>query len=408
MKILLSAIGCNPYDGSENYCGWSFALAMRKYHDVTVLTRSVNRPAIERYCAEYGIGDLRFLYCDVPDVAGLRHSGGIRFFLYLILWERAAFRMAKKLHARERFDVIHHVTLGDFRMIGSMWKLDAKFVCGPLGGAQLTPKALETYVRGHRREETFRKWMNIVIRYHPLYIRALRNTRLIYAANEETLDFLKGAVSGKTRCVLMTENGIGSDYLAAGETVRKPEKKNESVTVVWAGRMVYRKGLRLLLEAVGRIGGGAHPFSVRLYGEGPEQAGLEEMCGELGLRDRVFFCGSVPYGGMREIYAQADVFVFPSLRETTGTVLFEAMANKLPVVALNQNGARLIVENDCGILVDPNDPRGVVQGLADALRDLIENSEKRLAMGERAFQKLAERYTWEAKAAATAEMYGRL
>ncbi|MBQ2880995.1 MAG: glycosyltransferase, partial [Clostridia bacterium] len=57
---------------------------------------------------------------------------------------------------------------------------------------------------------------------------------------------------------------------------------------------------------------------------------------------------------IQQRYKEADIYVLPSLRETTGTALLEAMANKLPVVSLNQNGAKLVVTEDSGILVNVN------------------------------------------------------
>lgn len=57
----------------------------------------------------------------------------------------------------------------------------------------------------------------------------------------------------------------------------------------------------------------------------------------------------------------------PSLRETTGTAVFEAMANKLPIIALNQNGVKDIVQNDCGILVNVCSKEQVIVDLATAL-----------------------------------------
>lgn len=59
------------------------------------------------------------------------------------------------------------------------------------------------------------------------------------------------------------------------------------------------------------------------------------------MENRVFFHGNIPFAEMQEQYKKADVYCLPSLRETTGTAVFEAMANKLPIIALNQNGVKI-------------------------------------------------------------------
>ena len=111
---------------------------------------------------------------------------------------------------------------------------------------------------------------------------------------------------------------------------------------------------------------------------------------------------------MQEQYKKADVYCLPSLRETTGTAVFEAMANKLPIVALNQNGVKDIVQNDCGILVNVCSKEQVMVDLATALRKLIENDSMRQAMGENAFRKIKKNYTWSQRVCAMNEIYREL
>ena len=67
MKILYIAFACNPYIGSEAQCGWSWPANMRKYADVSVVTRRENRTDIERYMNEKDIHNIKVFYHDVPD-----------------------------------------------------------------------------------------------------------------------------------------------------------------------------------------------------------------------------------------------------------------------------------------------------------------------------------------------------
>ena len=73
------------------------------------------------------------------------------------------------------------------------------------------------------------------------------------------------------------------------------------------------------------------------------------------------------------------------MRETTGTSVFEAMANKLPVIALNQNGVKDIVEDDCGILIHISNREQIIREFAAALKYMIENPNMRQIWGNTAY-----------------------
>ena len=101
---------------------------------------------------------------------------------------------------------------------------------------------------------------------------------------------------------------------------------------------------------------------------------------------------------MQKLYKTSDIFVFPSLRETTGTVLFEAMVNGLPIVTFNQNGAALLVDETCGFRIDVNsDLRVIKSKFASAIQQLIENQSLKEELGLNAYKRVIEDYTWENK-----------
>lgn len=149
-------------------------------------------------------------------------------------------------------------------------------------------------------------------------------------------------------------------------------------------------------------------YIVDIYGEGDQKQFLKNKVRAYKLENRVFFHGNIPFAEMQEQYKKADVYCLPSLRETTGTAVFEAMANKLPIIALNQNGVKDIVQNDCGILVNVCSKEQVIVDLATALRKLIENDSMRQAMGEKAFWKIKKHYTWSKRVCAMNEIYREL
>lgn len=403
MRILYIAFACNPYVGSEAFCGWSWPLAMRKYCEVYVVTRKENRIGIEKYLGEHKINDINFFYYDIPDAINIYYKSGKMYMPYSVLWQNTSFRFIKKLHEKYQFEYIHQVTLGDFRIVNPAWKLNSKFIFGPVGGAQLTPESLKSYTLADQKTEQKRKCINQLTVSMPQYKNALKHIWLVLTANRETQEYLGRYIRNMKRCDLLTENGVMQEQLHE----YRVRPVTDPVVLLWSGRMIPRKGLSFLLDVL-KIIKSNNNFLLRLVGDGPEMESLKKKAKALKINDKVDFVGSVPYKEMEKIYLSSDIFVFPSLRETTGTVLFEAMANGLPIVTFDQNGAALLVTDSCGLKVNIHQAVcDIKKDFADKLRILIDNPVKRSEMGKNAYMHVVENYTWASKCKTFYENYLR-
>ena len=118
-KILLSAYACEPGKGSEPGVGWHWALELARLgHEVWVLTRAKNRPAVEAELVKMPHkANLHFLYYDLPAWARWWKKGSRGIHLYYVLWQWGAYRLATQVHPRERFDIVHHITFGDRKSV---------------------------------------------------------------------------------------------------------------------------------------------------------------------------------------------------------------------------------------------------------------------------------------------------
>lgn len=127
--------------------------------------------------------------------------------------------------------------------------------------------------------------------------------------------------------------------------------RNEECVFLVAGRMIYRKGLDFLFDALMTIPQETR-YQVRVVGDGPELVHLRKRCKDnLNLSEHVHCMGSIPYMEMEKEYAGADVFIMPSIRETTGTVLLEAMSKGIPVITINKfGGATLLIKTRVGFM----------------------------------------------------------
>lgn len=399
MKILYSAFECNPLKGSDMYVGWSWANKMSELHDVHVLTSEHNHKDIQTYCEAHHVKAV-FHFIDVPDwVKKIPHGYYVRY----VVWNRLAYNYAKNLHKKEHFDIAHHVSIADFREPGHLWKLGgAKFVFGPVGGGQSTPKVLLCYVRNYRLAEWFRDIINDVMLSLPRYKKAIHSAAKVLVSNDETMVVMRKHVGNQNNMEQDCELGIDQSYLdARANLVHKTEDK---VHILVSGRLKFRKGVAMLVDAVSRMKTNI-PFVVDIYGQGEEWDNISAQMRNYNLEDKVIMHGVVKFEEMQEINKKSDIYVLPSLRETTGTSVVEAMANKLPVVALKQNGVKHLVGDDCGILVEIKDLDTILNDLAKTLDTLIENPELRVRLGENGYDKLMKEYTWDAKMKKYSDIY---
>jgi len=162
-----------------------------------------------------------------------------------------------------------------------------------------------------------------------------------------------------------------------------PEEQGGPPRIAAAGRLVPDKGFDVLLLAFAEITDEHPDVELDLAGDGPERPNLETMAASLGIADRVRFRGWVGSNAMPELFGAAAIAVLPSrINEGLGMVLVEAGLAGCALVGSDVGGIRdIVLPERTGILVPPNDPRG----LAGALRTLLRDPErtKRLGAGAR-------------------------
>ncbi|MEM3874912.1 MAG: glycosyltransferase family 4 protein [Candidatus Bathyarchaeia archaeon] len=176
-----------------------------------------------------------------------------------------------------------------------------------------------------------------------------------------------------------------------------PEEK----IVLFVGRLVYEKGIHVLINAVPKVLEKVNAKFV-IVGNGYMQQSLSEHIRNIGLAHKVMFTGFVDNGTLRNLQKCADVSVVPSLFEPFGIVALEAMAAKSPVVVSDTGGLSEIVEHEVtGVKVYPNNPDSLAWGITRVLLD--ENLAKKLR--ENAYRKVIENYNWEKISQQTRKVY---
>lgn len=172
----------------------------------------------------------------------------------------------------------------------------------------------------------------------------------------------------------------------------------DAPVIVSVTRMVARKNLRRLIEALPGVRERAPGTLMVLAGTGPERDALQRRATELGLKDAVRFPGRIADGEMAAHYSLGDVFALPSLAsekdvEGFGIVFLEAGACETPVVGGRSGGIPdAVEEGGTGLLVDPLDTEKLAEALADLLLDRARGRE----MGRKARLRIQNGFTWSA------------
>lgn len=147
--------------------------------------------------------------------------------------------------------------------------------------------------------------------------------------------------------------------------IAKEEFKDKKI-VIYAGKLTQMKAVDVLLQAV-RLYEDRLPETLTLIvGDGEEREELEHLAEDLRLQS-VRFLGNVDQQSLRRLYNVSDISVVPSRREAFGLVALEAMACGIPVVATNSGGLPDFVNDEVGVLVKPEDPQDLAEGIMNAL-----------------------------------------
>ena len=391
LRILLSAYACEPHLGSEPGIGWHWATRLaRAGHDVRVLTRANNRASIERALAADPVANLGFAYYDLPAwMRKWKNHSGLWARIYYLLWQGGAYRVARRLCRETRFDIVHHITFGVFRHPSFMAFLGPPFVFGPVGGGETAPRELrKTFpLRGYLID-LVRDFANWIVRVDPLMAAVFRRSAATLCKTRETLSSIPARY--RDNCVVQVE--LGTDE-RSGQALHRAREAG-GFRILYVGRLVYWKGLHLGLMAFAGFCR-SHPDScLTVIGRGPDEAWLHKLSDDLGVSDAVTWIPHLERAAVMRAYARHDAFLFPSLHDSSGNVVLEALSCGLPVVCLDAGGPAVLVDPSCGFKVRPGEPQQVVEDLSRALDTLAQNPVLLRAMSRAASVRARDNFSW--------------
>lgn len=132
--------------------------------------------------------------------------------------------------------------------------------------------------------------------------------------------------------------------------------------LLFVGRLVSVKGADLVLQALSQL---PSRYTLTICGDGPEKRSLEQLVNEFGVKDRVTFRGWVDHDELATVAQRASIQIVPSRYEPFGIVALEGIAAGCAIVAAETGGLPEAV-GPCGVLVSPENPTALAEGIREA------------------------------------------
>lgn len=415
LRVLMVAEQLNPEWASVPLVAWKFYEQARELCDVHLVTHERNREALEQrrggHRVDY-VGESPLFARYYAAVDRLTGIGGVNWPLRHALSYPLWMDFDRKVLARFGpavsdgvYDVVHALTpmLPRYPYAVSRVRGRTPFLLGPVNGGVPFPPGFSGVAR---KEFAGFNFLRLLGRLLPGYAATYRRAALVLAGSVFTRDYLARTFGlPPSRLELFPENGVDQSFL---DSPPKSQAADGTFRLLFTGRLVPYKGADMVLDAVASLPGDAlGRVRLTIAGDGQERAALERQAASLGLADRVSFTGWLPQNETLARYRDADLFVFPSVREFGGAVVLEAMAAGVPCVVADHGGIAEYVDESCGVKIEPSSRVELVAGLSQAVAALM-GDPARLEELSRGARLRASEYSWPSKGRRLAAIYGQL
>lgn len=412
-KLLLVAYQCGPGMGSVSQIGWEWYSRLSRVQAVTLVTHSRNRAALE--AAGAPLPGSAILYIDTEWFAGplyrlacrlfprSEHSvcllSSLDYFLFdFLAWRQLRNRMKQGAH----WSILHRVTPVTLAAPTWLGHLGLPTVIGPLNSGLRDPQGFDSVMQD---EHTWLLKVRALPRLVDSALGSTRRAARILIATHATLQAV--APDDRSRCRMMLENGVDLTHFVPSPWPEAPGKQSP-LRILFVGRLVPVKCPGLLLKAVAIMHARGMPVHLSIVGDGPLHRELKAQANALQIGAVVDFLGQLPMDAVAAQMQACHVFCLPSVRESGGAVLLEAMASARPVIALNYGGPSEIINHESGVLLPLRGPEQVVSQLVSTLSSIYSAPLRWRHKGEAGRRLVEQRYSWPAKIAAAQDTYQEL
>ena len=306
---------------------------------------------------------------------------------YLLFYWRARRWIKNRIREGFDFDLIHQINPVAVRYPSPAAGLGVKYISGPHAGSLPTPAGFLGECQEnqwYRKLRTLDAWR---IRHDPFLKRSFSGASVVIGVAPYMEEFLKP--SGIKKFEIMAETG--AEILATQPKLEPPPDR--PLKLLFVGRIIRTKGVIDAIRAVALASRKCN-ITFDIVGTGDMQDQCEAESIRLGIKHIVRFHGRKTRNEVYEWYKNSDVFLFPSFREPSGTVVFEAMGFGLPLISSTEGGPGYVVDANCGILVHPKNPVQYAEELASAISRIDANRSLVPSMSSAALARVEEVASW--------------
>ena len=302
--------------------------------------------------------------------------------------------IVRNLIRTQPIDVIHQPIPISPRFPSALFSMGIPVVIGPLNGGMDFPEAFRSNDSPISRAAVafFKLFTNAGNNLLP----GKKHAAVLLVANERTRNALPRGVRG--RVIEMNENGVDIGAFHSGET---DSLVRTSPLFVFVGRLVDWKALDIAIRALAEVPGA----DLEVIGDGPMLETWKTLAREVGVAERVRFLGPQTQPQYAARLRESVGLVLPSLYESGGAVVLEAMATAKPVIATRWGGPMDYLDSSCGILVAPHSYEALVTGFAQAMQKLIDHPDLAKAMGTAGRERAVRDFDWQRRIDAMVGIY---
>jgi glycosyltransferase involved in cell wall biosynthesis len=305
-------------------------------------------------------------------------------------------QMVRRLIATYQVNVVHQPIPVSPRAPSFICKLGVPVVLGPMNGGMDYPRAFRNVESWFTRASIVigRSGANLINRAIP----GKKLASFVLVANQRTRLALPACIEGEV--VEIPENGVDLDLWAVPASTPLPMRPD---SFLFVGRLVDWKRVDLAIRALAGVAGA----SLDVIGDGPMRAEWAQLAASLNLSDRVHFLGWMSQRECAQHLQSATALLLPSIYESGGAVVLEAMATGTPVIAVAWGGPEDYLDETCGMLVSPVSAQNIIDGFAAGMTKLIEQPQLRRTLGTAARRKIEAAFSWEEKVDRVIAIYQR-
>lgn len=397
LKLLLVAANVDGTDVGEARCAFEWVHHLGKVAQVTLLTQS--RPG--RADTQSQLPHVEVV--TFPEFTLPRKLERITAMLkpgYPIFASRVRAWVEEARQQGRHFDIAHQLTPVALRYASPLKDCGIPYVLGPHAGSLDTPEGFAAECGSAPLFTHLRRLDAWRFAHDPWLRESYAKAECVLGVAPYVARILQGIPL--KRFEAMSELGIESL-----PSPRLPRDPSAPLRLLHVGRAVRTKGLRDCVRVMALLKDLPH-VTLDQAGQGEELEICRREAARLGVADRIRFHGQLPRAEIETLYAKADIFLFPSFREPSGSVIFEALRHGLCIVTADRGGPGHVIDETCGMKADPVKPETYAHELAACVRQLHGNPEELAALSQGARLKAQSVGLWPGKLQRLMAVYGEI